>query len=214
MRTISQISIKLTAVLLVAAAFLLTPLEASAHCDTMNGPVVADARQALESGHLTPVLKWVTAADESEIAVAFEQARVVRQSGHAARELADMYFFETVVRVHRASEGVAYTGLKPASTDVGPAITAADEALKTGSVDHLVDLLKRGVQAAVQERFTEAHAALQHADHSVEAGRKFVNAYVLFTHLAEELHEATTHAMEEHAAASGTSATSAHPNTH
>jgi hypothetical protein len=59
MRTISQISIKLTAVLLVAAAFLLTPLEASAHCDTMNGPVVADARQALESGHLTPVLKWV-----------------------------------------------------------------------------------------------------------------------------------------------------------
>ena len=42
-----------------------------------------------------------------------------------ARELADRYFFETLVRIHRAGEGAPYTGLKPAGRDLGPAVPAA-----------------------------------------------------------------------------------------
>ena len=40
------------------------PRAASAHCDTLDGPVVKDARAALSAQDVTPVLKWVRAEDE------------------------------------------------------------------------------------------------------------------------------------------------------
>ena len=47
--------------------------------------------------------------------------------------MADLYFFETVVRVHRAGEGAAYNGLKPAGLDEGPVIPIAEKAIETAS---------------------------------------------------------------------------------
>lgn len=183
---------------MVFAAFLLVPESALAHCDTMNGPVVADAQTALETGDLMPVFKWVLEDDENEVTAAFERARIVRLNNRESRELADLYFFETVVRLHRASEGVPYTGIKPASTDVGPAIAAADRALESGSADKLAELLTAEIDAAVQGRFADAYRALQQADDSVEAGREFVKAYVAFTHLAERIHENVEHMSPDH----------------
>jgi hypothetical protein len=84
-----------------------------AHCDTLDGPVVQTARTALEKGDITPLLKWVRVEDEKEIKDAFEKTLAVRRKGAEAKELADMYFFETLVRIHRAGEGAPYTGLKP-----------------------------------------------------------------------------------------------------
>ena len=182
----------LTSLFLVAILFAAAGSPARAHCDTMNGPVVKDARRALETGDIQPVLKWVPAADEAEVTAAFERARDVRGTSEKVREMADMYFFETVVRIHRMSEGVGYTGLKPAAA-VAPSIAAADLALETGSVDALADLLTEGVREAITERFAEAYAALQHAEHNVEAGRAFVAAYVTFTHFAEEIDAAASH---------------------
>src|SRR5512133_3612252 len=95
----------------VVLALASSPSTASAHCDTLNGPVIAAARLALEKGDVTPVLKWVKAAGEPEIRHAFEQALAVRTAGSQAKELADRYFFETLVRVHRQGEGAPYTGL-------------------------------------------------------------------------------------------------------
>jgi hypothetical protein len=57
----------------------------------------------------------------------------VRKLGGQAQKLADMYFFETLVRIHRAGEGASYTGLKPGA-EIDPAIAMADEALESGSV--------------------------------------------------------------------------------
>jgi Family of unknown function (DUF6448) len=48
-----------------------------------------------------------------------------------SREVADRYFFETVVRVHRAAEGASFTGLKPAGLDVGPIIPVAERAIES-----------------------------------------------------------------------------------
>lgn len=39
-------------------ALLLNPGIAAAHCDTLDGPVVMNAKEALKSGDVTPVLKW------------------------------------------------------------------------------------------------------------------------------------------------------------
>jgi hypothetical protein len=160
-----------------------------AHCDTLDGPVVTDARAALEQGDVTPVLKWVAAGDEPGIRSAFTKALLVRTKGPEARELADMYFFETLVRVHRAGEGAPYTGLKPAGTDPGPAVAAADESLRAGSVDRLAQAVADEVAAGIRKRFTEAMDAHAHADESVAKGRAFVAAYVDFVHYVEGLHE-------------------------
>ena len=111
---------------------------ARAHCDTMNGPVVTEAKAALEKGDVTPVLKWVSKDNEEEIRTAFKKTLTVRSKSIEAKELADMYFFETLVRVHRAGEGAPFTGLKPAGSEVEPGIAAADQALERGSADEVI----------------------------------------------------------------------------
>ena len=52
-----------------------------------------------------------------------------------------MYFFETLVRIHRAGEGEPYTGMKPAGRDLGPAVPAADKAIVDGKLEPLYKLL-------------------------------------------------------------------------
>ncbi len=162
---------------------------AGAHCDTVDGPVVIDARAALAAGDVTQVLKWVRAEDEPEIRAAFDRALVVRASGGAALELADTWFFETLVRVHRAGEGAPYTGLKPAGT-VEPGIAAADRAIDSGSADSLVAALTEHLDEGVRHRFERVVAAREHAGHNVAAGRAYVAAYVDFIHYVEGLHVA------------------------
>ena len=75
--------------MVVAATLLLVlPGILLGHCDTMDGPVVADARKALETGKVSPVLKWVLPEDEQEIKDAFKKAAAVRKTGGEAADLA------------------------------------------------------------------------------------------------------------------------------
>lgn len=168
---------------------LLWPLPAAAHCDTMDGPVVRAAQLALRTADVTPVLKWVSKSDESQIRALFERTLKVRALSPEARELADYYFFETLVRVHRAGEGEPYTGLKPAGTEVEPGIALADSAVDSGSVDQLIKQVTQDVAVGIRERFTHVREASKHADDSVEAGRQYVAAYVDFIHYVENIHE-------------------------
>ena len=175
------------------AAWLLIPAMAKAHCDTMDGPVVADAKTALEKGDITPVMKWVSKDSEAEITQAFNKTLAVRKSGPEAKELADNYFFETLVRVHRAGEGAPYTGLKPSGTEIEPAIAEADKSLESGSVDKLTSEISEAVAAGIKERFQKAMEAKKSAGASVYDGREYVEAYVQYIHYVERLHmDATT----------------------
>jgi hypothetical protein len=151
--------------------------------------VVADARLALGQGKVTPVLKWVKADDEPEIRDAFARAVAVRKLGPEAQQLADTFFFETLVRVHRAGEGAPFTGLKPAGS-VEPPIAAADQALADGSVDPLAKKIAEHAAAGVRERFARALAAKKHAGENVAAGREYVEAYVTYVHYVEEVVQA------------------------
>ncbi len=168
------------------------PGGASAHCDTVDGPVVTAARQALESGNLNHVLPWVSKADEAEIRATFEHVRKVRALGAEAKELADRYFFETLVRVHRAGEGAPYTGLKPAGSVENPAVAAADQAFENGSAQALIDLLAHQVREGVGSHFAEALAAQSEEVDNVEARRQGVHAYVEFVHYVEGIYEAAS----------------------
>ena len=184
----------------LAAAVILglaLPGISRAHCDTLEGPVILDARSALEAEDVTPVLKWVRAEDEAEIGEAFAHAVAVRQLGPEAKDLADTYFFETLVRVHRAGEGAPYTGLKPADA-IEPAVLKADQALEEAtSVDGLAKAIAEHVVEGIQERFARAAEARQHAAESVAAGREYVEAYVAYVHYVEGLANAV-HAADHH----------------
>lgn len=171
----------------LALGMLALPDRAYAHCDTMDGPVVQAAQLALESGELEPMLIWVRAEDEPEVRHAFDHVQRVRALGGDAATLADRFFFETVVRLHREGEGEPYTGLKPAGTDVGRAVPAGDRALESGSVDGLRRLLHGMVDERLDALFADAHGKRDFAPTDVEAGRAYVEAYVELMHFGELL---------------------------
>jgi uncharacterized protein DUF6448 len=190
---------KKTILMIILGVFLFIGLsnDLSAHCDTLNGPVVKDARIALEKGDINPVLKWLREEDEQEIKIAFQKTLIVRGKGPEAKELADMYFFETLVRVHRAGEGAPYTGLKSGES-IDPAVALADMALESGSVDKLVDVLTKAMANGIRERFLQTSETKKHANDSVTDGRKFVKDYVIFTHYVEGLHTIIKGSMDHH----------------
>jgi hypothetical protein len=193
-----RINIRHILIALVIFEFLFVhSINAKAHCDTLDGPVVESARHALATNDITPSLKWVRIDDEHLIRSAFQDTIEVRKLGGKAQKLADMYFFETLVRIHRAGEGAPYTGLKPGA-EIDPAIALADKALETGSVDKLIAVLTDATAKGIRERFRRALESKKHADESVAAGREFVEAYVIFTHYLEGLHGSVKGGAEHH----------------
>jgi hypothetical protein len=180
----------LTVGLLAFAMPFLFPSPASAHCDGLDGPVVAAARKALESGDPNPVLIWVQPKDEAEVRQAFTEAVAVRKVNAKARQLADRYFFETLVRIHRAGEGAPYTGLKPAGRDLGPAIPLADKAVASGTATELSAFAAKEVEKGVGEKFADLRRKRDFRPDDLAAGREYVASYVAFVHYVERLHEA------------------------
>jgi hypothetical protein len=170
---------------------LIQPSSVRAHCDGLDGPVVKAAMRALETGNVNLVLIWIQEQDEEAIKEAFKKTVAVRKLSPEAKDMADMYFFETLVRIHRAGEGAPYTGLKPAGRDLGPAIPAVDKALEDGSVKALVKLLTGCVSDGVLEHFKHTSEKKKFNLDDVGKGREFVKAYVEFVHYVERIYEAT-----------------------
>ncbi|MEW6501809.1 MAG: DUF6448 family protein [Thermodesulfobacteriota bacterium] len=169
---------------------------AAAHCDTMDGPVVQDARKALAANDVTPVLKWVQQKDEKTVRAAFASALAAKGKKNA--EAAEHRFFAALVKIHRAGEGAPFTGLKPAGA-VEPVVAEADKALASGSPDALVHMVTEAVATGIKSRYERAAATAHHKDESVAAGREFVAAYIEFTHYVERLQQDAEGPAEHHA---------------
>lgn len=173
-------------------------VRASAHCDGLDGPVVKAAQTALQSGDVNPVLIWVRPQDSDEIKKAFKETLAVRKLSPEAQAFADRYFFETLVRIHRAGENAPYDGLKPAGRDLGPAIPAADKALETGSDEALIELLTSTVQQGLRKHFNEVMERKNFAPDDVAGGRAYVETYVSYVHYVERLYEAAEKRVSGH----------------
>jgi hypothetical protein len=168
------------------------------HCDSLDGPVVTAARRALDEGDVAIVLPYVPAHAEAEVTAAFQQVLPIRTTSGSTGALADRWFFETVVRLHRAGEGAPYTGLKPAGT-VEPPVAAADRAIDTGKLQPLAGLIAARTEKGLHAHFDAVMAKKKYAPADVEAGRAYWSAYVEFVHYAERLYEASeTMAPEAH----------------
>lgn len=155
------------------------------HCDTLDGPVVKAARRALETGNINLILPWVAETEEDEVRELFARAMSVRAEGAEASELAGRWFFENVVRVHRAGEGAPYTGLKPAGLDWGPVVPRAERAIEEEDADEIIGLVAQALKDEMRERFEKARAAKRYDEDDVAAAREYVQAelgFVLFSH--------------------------------
>lgn len=129
------------------------------HCDSLDGPVVTAAKAALADANVGLVLPFVPESAEEQVQEAFERTRAAQaEGGHFAHEVADLYFFDTVVRLHRAGEGAPFTGLKPAGLDVGPVIPLAEQAIEKRSIDELFAFLSAELQRQLQLRLDKIEA--------------------------------------------------------
>lgn len=183
----------------LAAALLVTAPRAQAHCDSVEGPVVVDAKAALGKADVAPILKWISAAQEPSVRDAFQKTLAVRKLGPEAQQLADTAFFETLVRLHRETEGAAYTGLKRGVKE--PAfIGNLESALASGSVDGFAKLVGEHAAAKVKEKFAIALAAKAKVDASPADGRTYVAAYVDLMHSTKAIVEAVHGGSAGHAA--------------
>lgn len=107
--------------------------------------------------------------------------------GGQAKELADKYFIETVIRLHRQAEGMTFTGVKPAQP-LPPDVAAAEKALEIGDIKVVTDLLSGEMKSGVQKWFEQAMQAKKHKDEGIEAGREWVDAYVKYVVFVHGLH--------------------------
>lgn len=164
------------------------------HCDSLDGPVVTAARQALDADNVDLVLPFVPEDGEDEVRAMFDRVQPARGMGEAAREVADRLFFETVVRVHRAGEGAPYTGLKPSGLDVGPVIPLAEKAVEAGSAQGVADYLADILHSELTHRMEKVTALSAAKDRSVPDARAYVEAMLGFEvyshHLLQALHAA------------------------
>lgn len=167
-----------------------------AHCDTMDGPLVADAKKALALNNVNYALKWVSAANESEIRDAFNLVMKVKGLSPEAKELSEKYFFDTLVRIHRNGEGVPFTGVKPSGTHVDEKILAADKSIEIGNLSPLKGMVSKDDLAELTERFEKVMSLKTFDVNNVEAGREYIEAYVSFFKFAEGEEEG--HAAGDH----------------
>jgi hypothetical protein len=162
------------------------------HCDTRDGPVVTAARRALQTGNVNFALIWVPESGEKELKEAFEKTFRVRKIDTEAQELADEWFFETTVRLHRAGEGAPYTGLKPAGLDWGPVVPRAEEAIETNHSIDAIGFVLRTVEEDLQRRFERVMSWKNYDVNDVKAGREFVQAYIRFVVYSHHLYRYVT----------------------
>jgi hypothetical protein len=187
--------IKMLAASVLTAGMLFGSQSAQAHCDSVDGPVAKAALAALDTGNVNLALPYAPTTAEGEIKAVFAQTLKVRVLGPDAKTLADRAFIETTVRLHRAGEGAAYTGLKPAGIDYGPAIPAAEHAVATGNLAPVKALLAEELEHGLHTRLAHAletqKAAKEPKDaKDVPAARARVSAEFGFVTYVEGLSQA------------------------
>ncbi|KAB2840623.1 MAG: hypothetical protein F9K45_08825 [Melioribacteraceae bacterium] len=174
-------------IILTAALFFFINNSISAHCDSVEGPVVKAAEEALNSGNINHVLIWIPAENENELKELFQKVSGIRNINESVREIADLYFYETVVRIHRMGEGVGYTGLKGKDFKPEEGIEAADLAIRNNSVEEILSHVDESKHEKIKNYFSGLQSKKNFEVNNVAAGREYVSSYVHFIHYIESL---------------------------
>lgn len=140
------------------------------------------------------ILPWVHLEGEEEVRKAFNKALIVYNKNDAeAKNLAEYWFFETVVRIHREGEGAAYTGLKPAGLDTGPLIPRVDKAIKDNSISEVIKYLQDAVAEEITEQFKHVMNSKDYDVDDIPSARDHINAYLHLTLYSHHLYHFIKH---------------------
>lgn len=161
---------------------------AFSHCDTMEGPVVNDVKEALEKANADIVLKWVREQDEERLRKAFNETLKKRAQSPEDKNNIDMSFYEEAVKLHRLGEGVEYTGIKAGQIEVNPIIEIADATLAKGDAGELIKMFPENAREDIQSSFNKVIEKKKYMNESVAAGREYVASYVEFMHYIEKFY--------------------------
>lgn len=189
---------KIAVMLFLASFIFMFTKSVSAHCDSYDGPVIKDAEKALETNNINLVLKWVSEEQENEITPLFQKLYKLRNGDKEVYEIVKKHFFETLVRLHRETEGAPYTGLKPAGT-TKQIIQMTDKTIIENNVEVFLLRLNNHIDKVVREKYEKVSRLNMVKDDSVEKGREFVAAYVDYTHTVEAIHDIIEHNGGSHA---------------
>jgi hypothetical protein len=156
------------------------------HCDTLDGPIVKACRKAFEVDNVKFALPWVPESDEGEVREAFKRVQRVRKKWDSeSSDISELWFFELVVRLHRAGEDEPFTGLRPAGLDWGPVLPLTDKAKATGDPGEVIKLITGEVEHELFERFMNMTKKKNFDPNDVSKAREYVHAeldFVLFAH--------------------------------
>ncbi len=158
------------------------------HCDTRDGPVVKAAMRALETGNVNLVLIWVPKEAEKELKEVFKKTLQARRQGKDAMVVADDWFFETAIRLHRAGEGAPFTGLKPAGLDEGPVVPRAEKAIEIGDAKEVIGFMLHTIEEDLQQRFKHVMGKKKYDENNIHAGREYVHAFINFVVYSHHLY--------------------------
>ncbi len=172
----------------VSLLLFLASTPAFAHCDSYDGPVIKDAIKALETNVVKLVFKWITPDQEAEITGLFNKVYGLKNGDREIYSIVEKHFFETLVRLHRETEGAPYTGLKPAGT-TKQIIVMSDKAIENDDIDKLLAQLNNHIGSVIREKYHKVAMLNKVKDNSAEEGRAYVKAYVDYTHSLEALHD-------------------------
>ena len=178
----------LSILFLFGITLLVFPPKASAHCDTLDGPVINAAKKAMAKDNANYILIWVKSEHEDEIRKALKKALARRKKAKSKQEKdnAEMELFETLVKIHREGEGAKYEGIKPAGS-VEAEIALADRAVESGNLhDVLKHILNPKNKEIIQHLFLKLQEKSHYNEDDVISGREFINTYVIFIHAVEK----------------------------
>lgn len=173
---------------LVSFILIFSSFSATAHCDSYDGPTIKDAQRALETNNVDLVLKWISPEQESEVISLFNKTYALKSSDKEIYDIVEKHFFETVVRLHRETEGAPYTGLKPAGT-TKRIILLSDKTLEEKDISEFLNKLNTHIGKVIKAKYEKVIALNKVKNETAAKGREYVKAYVDYTHTIEAIHD-------------------------
>jgi hypothetical protein len=176
----------------IFSMLILTSQKTYAHCDSYDGPTIKDAIEALETNNVNLVLKWISHEQEQEIIPLFNKTYSLKKGDKEVYNIVEKHFFETLIRLHRETEGAPFTGLKPAGT-TKKIILLSDNAITNGDFEDLFGKLNTHIKKVLIEKYKTVFSLQKLKNESIEKGREYVAAYVDYTHTLEAIHDIIEH---------------------
>jgi hypothetical protein len=148
--------------------------------DITNGSVMNAAKIALDTGNVNYILIWVPEESENKLKNLFEKTVCERRAGKDVQDTSFDWYFETVNRLHRASEGALYTRVNPDGLDESPVVPKVKRAIETCEAEEIIGFIPKTQEHDFRHRFHHLIEKKNYDVNNVAAGREYIAEFIDF----------------------------------